>query len=229
MKKWVIERGFIGFTPQCFHMTCLYRHSTACSYCSLMSGWCSNASLKISWESNASLILSSGSWTGYITGSWPTNGSFQSMGNYPQSSSVLDWDFPSRIPSGTGSHFQESPEWNSMETSWDSMNPGHLKGTWRRSIEGRAMAHSGHGTKYSQVFNDQRVYHIIWLVVGPPLWQIWKSIGMISNPIYGKIKHGNQTTNRSSDITGASRIFYEHVISGDSEPTCLALLKLRFI
>ena len=27
-----------------------------------------------------------------------------------------------------------------------------------------------------------------WLVVGPPLWKIWKSIGMIRNPIYGKIK-----------------------------------------
>ena len=27
------------------------------------------------------------------------------------------------------------------------------------------------------------------LVVGPPLWKIWKSIGMISNPIYGKIKN----------------------------------------
>ena len=39
---------------------------------------------------------------------------------------------------------------------------------------------------------------IFWLVVGPPLWKIWKSIGMISNPIYGKIKNGNQTTNQSS-------------------------------
>ena len=29
-----------------------------------------------------------------------------------------------------------------------------------------------------------------------PLWKIWKSIGMISNPIYGKIKNGNQTTNQ---------------------------------
>ena len=28
-----------------------------------------------------------------------------------------------------------------------------------------------------------------WLVVGPPLWKIWTSIGMISNPIYGKIKN----------------------------------------
>ena len=37
--------------------------------------------------------------------------------------------------------------------------------------------------------------HIIWLVVGPPLWKIWKSIGMISNPIYGKIKFIFQTTN----------------------------------
>ena len=27
----------------------------------------------------------------------------------------------------------------------------------------------------------------IWLVVKPPLWKIWKSIGMIRNPIYGKI------------------------------------------
>ena len=26
-----------------------------------------------------------------------------------------------------------------------------------------------------------------------PLWKIWKSIGMIRNPIYGKIKNGNQS------------------------------------
>ena len=37
---------------------------------------------------------------------------------------------------------------------------------------------------------------LCWLVVGPPLWKIWKSIGMISNPIDGKIKNGNQTTNQ---------------------------------
>ena len=37
---------------------------------------------------------------------------------------------------------------------------------------------------------------LIWLVVGPPLWKIWKSIGMIRNPIYAKIKNGNQTTNQ---------------------------------
>ena len=29
-----------------------------------------------------------------------------------------------------------------------------------------------------------------------PLWKIWKSIGMIRNPIYGKIKNVNQTTNQ---------------------------------
>ena len=28
-----------------------------------------------------------------------------------------------------------------------------------------------------------------WLVVGPPLWKIWKSIGMMTFPIYGKIKN----------------------------------------
>ena len=26
-----------------------------------------------------------------------------------------------------------------------------------------------------------------WLLVGPPLWKIWSSIGMISNPIYGNM------------------------------------------
>ena len=30
---------------------------------------------------------------------------------------------------------------------------------------------------------------IFWLVVGPPLWKIWKSIGMMTFPIYGKIKN----------------------------------------
>ena len=37
-----------------------------------------------------------------------------------------------------------------------------------------------------------------WLVVGPPLWKIWTSIGMIRNSQYfweNKI-HGNQTTNQ---------------------------------
>ena len=33
-----------------------------------------------------------------------------------------------------------------------------------------------------------RKLNINWLVVGPPLWKIWKLIGMIRNPIYGKIK-----------------------------------------
>ena len=36
----------------------------------------------------------------------------------------------------------------------------------------------------------------IWLVVGPPLWKIWKSIGMMTFPIYGKIKLMFQTTNQ---------------------------------
>ena len=34
------------------------------------------------------------------------------------------------------------------------------------------------------------VINLGWLVVGEkPLWKIWTSIGMISNPIYGKIKN----------------------------------------
>ena len=39
----------------------------------------------------------------------------------------------------------------------------------------------------------------IWLVVGPPLWKIWTSIGMIRNSQYmGQFKkNGNQTTNQT--------------------------------
>ena len=39
---------------------------------------------------------------------------------------------------------------------------------------------------------------LTWLVVGPPLWKIWVNwpIGMIRNPIYGKIKLMFQTTNQ---------------------------------
>ena len=43
---------------------------------------------------------------------------------------------------------------------------------------------------------NQRLWNNFWLVVGPPLWKIWKSIGMMRFPIYGKIKNGNQTTNQ---------------------------------
>ena len=35
-------------------------------------------------------------------------------------------------------------------------------------------------------YTMEYVYTIIWLVVGPPLWKIWKSIGMMKFPIYGK-------------------------------------------
>ena len=38
---------------------------------------------------------------------------------------------------------------------------------------------------------------ICWLVVGPPLWKIWKSVGMMTFPILmGNKIDGNQTTNQ---------------------------------
>ena len=46
-----------------------------------------------------------------------------------------------------------------------------------------------------------------WLVVGPPLWKIWKSIGMMTFPIYGKIKNGNQTTNQDLMALSLSLLF----------------------
>ena len=48
-----------------------------------------------------------------------------------------------------------------------------------------------------------------------PLWKIWKSIGMIRNPIYGKIKNGNQTTNQKmvdSLIRVCSHLWHSHWI-----------------
>ena len=49
----------------------------------------------------------------------------------------------------------------------------------------------------------------LWLVVGPPLWKIWTSIGMISNPIYGNIKNGNQTTKK--DLFGFTNCHRSHI------------------
>ena len=37
-----------------------------------------------------------------------------------------------------------------------------------------------------------------WLVVYLPLWKIWMSVGMMTFPIYGKIKFMFQTTNQHS-------------------------------
>ena len=41
----------------------------------------------------------------------------------------------------------------------------------------------------------------IWLVVDLPLWKIWKSVGMMTFPIYGKIKMF-QTTNQTMYLDG---------------------------
>ena len=40
-----------------------------------------------------------------------------------------------------------------------------------------------------------------WLVVDLPLWKIWKSVGMMKFPIYGKIKLMCQTTNQKNYYT----------------------------
>ena len=41
---------------------------------------------------------------------------------------------------------------------------------------------------------DYQMVMLVWLVVGPPLWKIWKSIGMIIPNIWEK--NGNQNTNQ---------------------------------
>ena len=42
----------------------------------------------------------------------------------------------------------------------------------------------------------QREIILYWLVVYLPVWKIWKSVGMMTFPIYGKIKAMFQTTNQ---------------------------------
>ena len=39
-------------------------------------------------------------------------------------------------------------------------------------------------------FDSQKLSIMIWLVVDLPLWKIWKSVGIMTVPIYGKIKNG---------------------------------------
>ena len=44
--------------------------------------------------------------------------------------------------------------------------------------------------------NNTESIYTYWLVVEPPLWKIWKSVGMMKFPIYGKIIQVFQTTNQ---------------------------------
>ena len=44
-----------------------------------------------------------------------------------------------------------------------------------------------------------------------PLWKIWKSIGMMKFPIYGKIKNGNQTTSQYLFDSSCFRLQTQHV------------------
>ena len=62
---------------------------------------------------------------------------------------------------------------------------------WRSTSSSLRMSHFKKLLSIHIIFHQQIE---AWLVVGPPLWKIWKSIGMIINPILmGKFKiDGNQ-------------------------------------
>ena len=51
----------------------------------------------------------------------------------------------------------------------------------------------------------------------------YESIGMISNPIYGKIKNGNQTTNQSKDVKTNSKKIYQRVYRQKSNITIIQM------
>ena len=44
-------------------------------------------------------------------------------------------------------------------------------------------------TPESLASNSGIVMSLIWLMVEPPLWKIWKSVGIMTFPIYGQIKN----------------------------------------
>ena len=76
------------------------------------------------------------------------------------------------------------------------------QGNWKFKNHGKSNAQKhrkvGISGKYGEHIIIHDLYIIYWLVVGPPLWRIWKSIGMIRNSQYfweNKID-GNQTTNQ---------------------------------
>ena len=91
----------------------------------------------------------------------------------------------------------------SVRTTYRLLAPEWASGRRLSSPPG-AGGHFSQGTDQSLVQKRPSLHHFMllrccdryWLVVGPPLWKIWKSIGMISNPIYGKIKLMFQTTNQ---------------------------------
>ena len=49
---------------------------------------------------------------------------------------------------------------------------------------------------FSILGNPQWIRTMIWLVVYLPIWKIWKSVGIMKFPIYGKIKFIFQTTSQ---------------------------------
>ena len=54
--------------------------------------------------------------------------------------------------------------------------------------------------------------NIIWLVVEPPLWKIWKTVGMMKFPIYGKyIINVPVTTNQLYSTLAVSRSNWNRV------------------
>ena len=72
-------------------------------------------------------------------------------------------------------------------------NSNHLQTLWqcepRHHHEIESLEKRIDGVTEPRPFPKKIQENHIWLVVGPPLWKIWTSVGMISNPIYGKIKN----------------------------------------
>ena len=57
------------------------------------------------------------------------------------------------------------------------------------------------------------IWFLIWLVVDLPLWKIWKSVGMMKFPIYGKIKN---VPNHQPDFIVDHIYIYISILTGGS-------------
>ena len=107
---------------------------------------------------------------------------FNSSGNRGprRPGSIILWGFPARkveVPKAGWFVSWKIPVQNLDENVWASPHFSSWTPPYRHGffLAGNAETH------HYDLIDFERT--ISWLVVGPPLWKIWKSIGMIGNPI----------------------------------------------
>ena len=107
---------------------------------------------------------------------------------------------------GPHRHLQASRGRPNLKLNWELARPGPSKidggiqVSWSKLELGQLRIMTVPTEISKNYLTSSMNIKLVWLVVGPPLWKIWKSVGMMTFPIYGKIKNVNQTTNQLCKI-----------------------------